>query len=56
MDIVKNTSCIKPETFQKVYVQGDGCSSMHMDYLFQAGNENFFSSQHCTYFALPSEF
>ena len=26
-----------------------------MDYLSQAGKENF-SSQHCTYFALPSEF
>ena len=46
MDIVKKTSCImyKSESFQNVYVQGDGCSG------------NFFSSQHCTYFFLPSEF
>ena len=36
--------------------RGDGCSSMHMDYLFLIENGNFFSSQHCTYFVLPSEF
>ena len=41
---------------KKVYVLGDECGSMHMDCLFQAGNENLFSPKHCTYFALPSEF
>ena len=42
IDIVKihRASCTKSATFQKVYVQRDGCSSMHMDYLFPAGNGN----------------
>ena len=29
---------------------------MHTDYLFPIGNQNAFSSQHCTNFILPSEF
>ena len=58
MDIVKrhHVSCTKSESCQNVYVQGDGCSSMHMDYIFLIENGNFFSSQHCTYFFLHSEF
>ena len=39
-----------------MYVQGNECSSMHIDNLFPIGNENVFSSQHRTYFILPSEF
>ena len=56
MNIGKNTSYTKSETFHKMYVQGDECSSMHINNFFPIGNENFFSSQHRTYFILSSEF
>ena len=57
----KKSPSTRSEAFHKVYVQGtevytDRSTYTHGLSLSLTGNVNFFSSQFCTHFILPSEF